>query len=177
MSITVAPTIRPSLRCLSSATNKTGAAGNVDEGKRNPRRTLNPSKASSTSRKVVTQLAKKNTQAVNRPIRFDRFKKQLQEVGVENLQKVEFSEDEFVLIRLGNGYGCEDQKEFDERLNNAFDDEEHAMVLLDYNPDMSAEEQWKICERFGCEAEDLALIFFNATREQAERLGKLNLRR
>jgi len=117
------------------------------------------------------------TAAANRPIRFDRFKKQLAEVGVENLQRIDFTDEDFVLIRLGNGYGCEDQKEFEQKLTDAVDDEEHALVLLSYNPDKSAEEQWEICERNDCSAEDLALVFFNATREQAERLGKINLRR
>lgn len=117
------------------------------------------------------------TAATTRPIRFDRFKKQLQEVGVENLQRVDFSDEEFVLIRLANGYGCNDQREFEQRLENAVDDEDNAMVILDYNPDMTAEKQWEICERNGCTAEDLAIIFFNASREQQDRMGKINLRR
>lgn len=117
------------------------------------------------------------TAAATRPIRFDRFKKQLEDVGVENLQRVDFSDDDFVLIRLGNGYGCADQKDFEQRLENAVDDEDNALVILDYNPDKTAEEQWEICQKYGCTAEDLALIFFNASREQQERMGKINLRR
>lgn len=112
-----------------------------------------------------------------RPIRFDQFKKQLEEVGVENLQKIEMNADEAIWIRLGNGINADDQEEFEQRLEDAADSEETAMVVLDYYPGATAEEQWDIFTRNGGTADDLAIIFANATREQAERLGKIRTRR
>lgn len=115
----------------------------------------------------------------NRPVRFDQFKKQVQELGIsdECLQRIDFTEDESVVIRLGAGYNSEDHEAFIEELQDAVTDEEKAMVLLSYNKDMSAEQQWEICQKHGCTAGDLAVIFANATRELEESMGKIRLRR
>lgn len=115
--------------------------------------------------------------AATRPIRFDQFKRQLDDVGVKNLQEIQMNETESVWIRLGNSIDAEDGEEFNDRLNDAADAEEVAMVLLDYYPDSSAEDQWKLYTKNGGTADQLSIIFANATSEQAERLGKLRLKR
>jgi len=122
-------------------------------------------------------MAKNTKSAATRPIRFDQFKKQVAEAGVENLQKIEMSADEAVYIRLGNGIYADDQEEFEERLREAESNEETALIVLDYYPGATAEEQWDTFTRLGGTADDLALLFANATREQAERLGKIRTRR
>lgn len=115
--------------------------------------------------------------AATRPIRFDQFQKQLDEVGVKNLQEITMSADESVYIRLGNSIDAEDAEEFNDRLNDAADAEEVAMVILDYYPEKTAAEQWEIFTRNGGTADQLSIIFASATSEQAERLGKVRLRR
>lgn len=115
--------------------------------------------------------------AATRPIRFDQFKRQLDEVGVKNLQEIQMSETDSIWIRLGNSIDAEDADEFNQRLDDAADAEEVAMVLLDYYPEATADEQWKIYTKHGGTADQLSIIFANATSEQAERLGKLRLKR
>lgn len=115
--------------------------------------------------------------ATTRPIRFDQFKRQLEDVGVKNLQEVKMNETESVWIRLGNSIDVEDADEFNNRLEDAADAEEVAMVILDYYPEATAEEQWKTFTKHGGTADQLSIIFANATSEQAERLGKLRLKR
>lgn len=123
------------------------------------------------SKKAVKQAAKQ------RPIRFDQFKKQLEEVGVENLQEIELSQTESIWIRLGNSIDSDDAEEFQDRLDRARDSSEVSMIILDYYDGATAEDQWKLYESYGGTADQLAVIFTSATRDQADRLGKLRLRR
>lgn len=115
--------------------------------------------------------------AATRPIRFDQFKRQLDDAGVKNLQEIQMNETESIWIRLGNSIDAEDAREFEDRLNDAADAEEVAMVILDYYPEASAEKQWETYTKNGGTADQLSIIFANATSEQAERLGKLRLKR
>ena len=115
--------------------------------------------------------------AATRPIRFDQFKKQLDDAGVKNLQEVQLSETESIWIRLGNSIDADDARDFEDRLNDAADAEEVAMVILDYYPEATAKQQWAMFQKAGGTADQLSIIFANATSEQADRLGKLRLKR
>ncbi len=111
------------------------------------------------------------------PIRFDQFKKQMEDVGVQNLKEIQMSAEESVWIRLGNSINQDDAEEFEQRMEDAETSEETALIVLDYYPKATAEEQWEIFTKHGGTADDMAILFANATRAQAERLGKLKVGR
>lgn len=112
-----------------------------------------------------------------RPIRFDQFKKQLEEVGIGNLQEVNLTKTDSIWIRLGNTIDEPDGDEFMDRLRGAADSTEAAMVVLDYYPDATAEEQWELFEANEGTADQLAALWQAATMDQRERLGELRPRR
>lgn len=115
--------------------------------------------------------------AKTRPIRFDQFKKQLDEAGMNNMQEVQLDKDTSIWIRLGNGIDSDDAKDFEARLAGALDSKEVALTVLDYYPERSAEEQWELFEAAGGTADTLAALWTAATVDQRERLGKLRPRR
>lgn len=115
--------------------------------------------------------------ARTRPIRFDQFKKQLAEIGIENLQEIELSKDVSIFIRLGNNIDVEDGDEFADRLDRCETSEDTAMVVLDYYDGASADEQWELYKAHGGTADQLAILFASATADQAQRLGKVQVRR
>lgn len=112
-----------------------------------------------------------------RPIRFDQFKEQLEEVGIGNLQEVQLSKEDSIWMRLGNSIDEEDADDFQARLRGAADSKECAMVVLDYYPKATAEEQFALFESYGGTADKLATLYGAATLDQQERLGKLRPRR
>lgn len=112
-----------------------------------------------------------------RPIRFDQFKDQLEEVGIGNLQEVMLTKDESIWIRLGNSIDEEDADEFQARLRGAANSEECALIVLDYYPKATAEEQYALFKSHGGTADKLATLYGAATIDQQERLGKLRPRR
>lgn len=122
-----------------------------------------------------------------RPIRFDQFNKQLEEVGINNLQEVQMSKDVSVYIRLGNSIDTEDTDEFEDRIRDAEDSEEVAKIALDYYPETSdpdkfeplerGEVQWEIFKEHGGTADKMAALWSASTAEQRERLGKLRPKR
>lgn len=116
-------------------------------------------------------------QARMRPIRFDQFKEQLEEVGIGNLQEVILSKTESVWIRLGNTIDEDDAEEFMGRLRGASESIDAAMVVLDYYPQATAEEQWALLESHGYTSDQLAALWTAATTDQKERLGELRPRR
>ncbi|MBM6622672.1 hypothetical protein JTF08_13735 [Micrococcaceae bacterium RIT802] len=116
-------------------------------------------------------------QPIRRPIRFDQFNKQLDDVGVGNLQEVQLSKDESIWIRLGNSIDQDDAEEFQARMRNAADSEEVALVVLDYYDGATAEEQWELFKSKGGTADRLAALFASATAQQQEDLGKLRPKR
>ena len=112
-----------------------------------------------------------------RPIRFDQFKDQLEEVGIGNLQEVQLSKEDSVWIRLGNSIDEDDADDFQARLRGAANSLECAMIVLDYYPKATAEEQWALFESHCGTADKLATLYGAATIDQQERLGKLRPRR
>lgn len=112
-----------------------------------------------------------------RPIRLDQFKEQLEEVGIGNLQEIQLSKTESVWIRLGNNINQDDAEEFLDRVRAASDSKEAALVVLDYYPHASAEEQWEKYSAAGGTADELAAIWASATADQQETLGKLRPKR
>mgnify|MGYP003598765381 CR=1 FL=1 len=112
-----------------------------------------------------------------RPIRFDQFKKQLEEVGIGNLQPIELSKDETIYIRLGNSIDADDTEEFTNKLMYAEDSKAAALIILGYYPGATAEEQWEKFEAVGGTADQLATLFAAATTDQQEKLGKLRPKR
>lgn len=112
-----------------------------------------------------------------RPIRFDQFKKQLEELGIADLQEVQMGPDAKIFMRLGSGIDRDDDDEFIDRLRAADTSKDAAMVVLDYYPEATAEEQWQIFEEAGGTADQLATLYGSATVDQQERLGKLRPRR
>lgn len=114
---------------------------------------------------------------LNKPIRYDEFSKQLDEVGISNMQEVKLSETASIWMRLGNGIDAPDQEEFLERINNAEGTRETAIIVLDYHPGTTGEEQLAVFEQYGGTPDRLAALWAAATRDQAERLGKLKVRR
>lgn len=112
-----------------------------------------------------------------RPIRFDQFTKQLEEVGVGNLQEIQLSKEDSIWIRLGNSIDADDADEFDAKLRACDTSEEVAMLVLGYKPDVDAEDQWDLFVSHGGTADRLAALYAAATADQAEQLGKLRPRR
>lgn len=112
-----------------------------------------------------------------RPIRFDQFKKQLDEVGLGNLQEVQLDANTSIWIRLGNSIDSDDADEFQARIRNANDSKDVALIVLGYHPEHSADEQWDLFEAAGGTPDQLAALWSSATADQQERLGKLRPRR
>lgn len=115
--------------------------------------------------------------ARNRPIRYEEFSKQLDEVGAGNMQEVQLSADESIWIRLGNGIDAPDQDEFMERIQAAEGSRETAIIVLDYHAGTTGEQQLELFEKHGGTPDRLAALWAAATRDQAERLGKLRIKR
>lgn len=111
------------------------------------------------------------------PIRFDQFTKQVEEAGVENLQEIQMSKEESIFIRLGNGIDADDQVEFEQRMEDAEDSKEVAMIVLDYYDGATAQEQWEIFEKHGGTADRLGILFASASEDQRQRMGKIRPRR
>ena len=118
-----------------------------------------------------------NNKSKMRPIRFDQFQKQLEEIGISNLQEVQLSAEESIFIRLGNSIDSEDEEDFQNRLVNAADTRDACLVILDYYDKATAEEQMDLYESHGGTPDQLAALFGSATADQKDRLGKLRPRR
>lgn len=122
-----------------------------------------------------------------RPIRFDQFEKQLEEVGINNVQEVQMTKEVSVYIRLGNSIDAEDTDDFELRMADAGDSEEVAKIVLDYYPETTdpdefeplerGEKQWEIFKEHGGTADKMAALWAASTAEQRERLGKLRPKR
>jgi|GEM_PF-3951809 len=114
-----------------------------------------------------------------RSVRFDQFKKQLAEVDVDSLQRVELSAEAAVYIRLGLNLGGDDGefRDFMGGIEAADDAEQIAMLVLGYYPDASADEQWATFEAAGGEAHELVALWGASTAARRDELGKLRPRR
>ena len=116
-----------------------------------------------------------------RPIRFDQFRKQLEEVGVNELQEVELDGDgSKIYIRLGVGVDAEATNRFMERFQEAETLEDTALEILGHHPDRTAQEQYDLLhEKWPGEDTDAQLIalWSTATNDMRERMGKLRPRR
>jgi hypothetical protein len=115
----------------------------------------------------------------DRTIRFDQFKKQLADVDVDALQRVELSRDSEIFIRLGVNLGGDDDefREFMAGVEASDDPEEICMIILGFHEGTSAEEQWKKFEDAGGKAHELVALWGTATAARREELGKLRPRR
>ena len=109
----------------------------------------------------------------NRKIRFDQFEKQLEEVGITDLQEVTLSQDESVFMLLGVGVDVEKINGLRDRVESAETSEEAAIAILDYHPDLSGEEQFEILTRHGKTADKLIALWSAATADMRDEMGKL----
>lgn len=114
----------------------------------------------------------------SKTIRFDRFKEQLEEVGVNELQAVELSTEDTIYMRLGVSInGGDEDDAFNERMRWAKDSRSAALIVLDYYDGATAEEQLATLERHGGTPDELAVLWASATRDKQEELGKVRPRR
>lgn len=107
---------------------------------------------------------------------FQEFTAQLEEAGITTLQEIELSDTESVWIRLGSTVDTDDNDEFAARLEACEGPLDLARVILDYHPEITAEEQLETYQKYGT-PEQLAVLFTSLSGEQAERLGKVKVRR
>lgn len=132
-------------------------------------------------------MAKNTSSKKLRPIRFDQFAQQLEEVGIGNLQEVQLSKTESIYVRLGNSIDTDDADDFQSRLRSADESEDVAKIVLDYYPATTdpdeyedgerGEAQWQTFVQHGGTADKLAALWSAATADQKERLGELRPRR
>lgn len=116
----------------------------------------------------------------NRPIRLDQFKKQLDDAGLSDLQEIQLGpgEDNKVFIRLAFDVDTDKLQDFMNRVEAAGDDnDEVCKVLLDYHPELSAEEQWERFEASDFTTSYLVAAWAAASQELRETAGKIKPRR
>lgn len=117
-------------------------------------------------------MATKATKEQSRAINVEQFRKQLEQADIATLQELKIDDERSVWIRLGSTIDAEDSEEFSERLENAESTEELATIVLDYYPNKTAEQQKKIWRDAGLTWDLLIVMFTQASKEQADRLGK-----
>lgn len=113
----------------------------------------------------------------NRPIRFDQFKKQLSESGIDELQEIELAQDEVVYIRLGVGIDVEATQEFMERVREAETEDEACLEILRHHPGHDAQEQLDRVKAAGYTGAELIALWGAATADMRDRMGKLRPKR
>lgn len=121
----------------------------------------------------------------HRKVRLDQFRKQLDEVGIGELQEVEIAKEVSVFIRLGVSVESnEETEEFAKRVDDAANSRDLAVVLLDYYPAEGNENdgtagaaQLETLEEHGGTADVLAALWAASTQAAREELGKLRPRR
>lgn len=106
-------------------------------------------------------------------IRMDQFVKQLDEVGVGELQKVEVSKDSAIWIKLGVGIDGEGLMEFRNKVLKSDTSEEAALEILGHHPSISAEDQLKTYLDAGFESDQLVALWLSAGEAMRDELGKV----
>ncbi|WNM27554.1 hypothetical protein RN607_00710 [Demequina capsici] len=122
------------------------------------------------------------TMAKNRkpqPIRFNQFRKQLADQGIDDLEEIILDDDTSIFIRLGiNLAGDEDDfDDFMAGVRAAEEKEELCKIILGFYEHKSADEQYKIYTDFGGKPHELVALWGTATAARQEALGKLRPRR
>ena len=113
-----------------------------------------------------------------KPIKFNQFKQQLEEVGVNELQALQFGTgpDETIYLRLGVGIELDETEAFRSRVDQAESELEAATEILSHHPTLTAEEQLEIAHSHGATNSEIVAVWATATAEMRERMGKLRPR-
>lgn len=112
-----------------------------------------------------------------RPIRMDQFVKQLDEVGVTDLQAVELNQDTTVYMLLGVGVDVEKVMGLRDRVQTAETSDEAAEAILDYHPERSGEEQLAMVKEAGWTSDQIVALQGAATADMRDEMGKLRPKR
>lgn len=116
-----------------------------------------------------------------RPIRFDQFKQQLDEVGIKELEVVELNGDgDRIYLRLGVGIDVEETQEFMEKVQGCETEKEAVLEILGHHPTISAEEQYELFHENNPHEEadaQLIALWGAATGDMRDRMGKLRPKR
>ncbi|QEP08733.1 hypothetical protein [Glutamicibacter sp. ZJUTW] len=114
---------------------------------------------------------------MSKSIRMDQFVKQLDEVGVGELQKVEVSKDSAVWIKLNVGIDSADIKAFHDKVMAADTSEEAALEILNHHPSISAEDQLKTYLDAGYTTDQLVAVWAAAGASMRDEMGKVRPKR
>lgn len=110
-------------------------------------------------------------------IRMDQFVKQLEEIGVDDLQPIEVAQGVQVWIKLGVGLDVEEAQGFNKRVQASETSEEAALEILGHHSSISAEAQLQTVLDNGWTAAHLVAIWGAATATQREEMGKVRAKR
>lgn len=111
--------------------------------------------------------------ANRRRIRMDRFNAQIAEkvIGPDSLVELEIDKGQYVTVKLP--VLLHEDDDFTDRIAAAQDGggDAIALVIMDFDPTRTAEEQLKAWKDAGLTSRDLAVVYAAETNEARERLG------
>lgn len=118
-------------------------------------------------------------QKKKRAIRMDQFVKQLDEIGISDLQEVELDGETSVFMLLGVGVDIEKSMDVRARVDAAENADEAAEAILDYHPDpeITGLVQLQRVKDAGWKPDQIVALWGVASADMREEMGKLRPKR